>query len=419
MKRVLVTIILVFLGLMLFKWLMPSAEAEQGADTAPIVVLVSIDGYRADYLETYPSPNIRRLASRGVQAEGLIAAHPTKTFPNHYTIVTGLYPANHGIVANVMYDPVFDETFTMSKRHEVENPRWWGGEPLWVTAEKQGVKAGTYFWPGSEAPIKGIRPSYWKRFDGSVPGNKRVDEVLSWLDLAQDERPRFITLYFSDVDSRGHQHGPDTEAVAEAIERVDGHIGRLLEGITSRGLESVVNVILVSDHGMAQTRSDQVIFLDDYINVDDVHVIETTPALMINPVAGQAEQVYAALQDVHPALHVYRKGAYPADWHWEGHRRIPQITAMADEGWSIVTNRAAYERGETTLSEGVHGYDRQLASMQALFIAAGPAFLEGEQVAPFENIHVYPLVTHILSLTPAEVDGNLEAVTHLLQASSR
>ncbi|MEM8485160.1 MAG: ectonucleotide pyrophosphatase/phosphodiesterase [Bacteroidota bacterium] len=418
MKRVLITIILIFFVLMLFNWLMPATESNRMAAEDPIVILVSIDGYRADYLDQYPSPNISALAARGVRAEGMIAAHPTKTFPNHYTIVTGRYPSNHGIVANVMYDPVFDETFTMSKRHEVENPRWWEGEPLWVTAELQGVKSGTYFWPGSEAPIKDVRPSFWKRYDGSVPGNRRVDEILSWLDLDPAERPRFITLYFSDVDAQGHRHGPASGEVEEAIDRVDGYIGRLLDGITSRGLNSAVNVIVVSDHGMAQTSPDKVIFIDEYIDVDDVKIIETTPALMINPVEGQTENVYRALQNAHPALDAHRVGAYPVDWHWEGHRRIPQLVALADEGWSIVTNRAAFESGETMLSEGVHGYDRQLPSMHALFVADGPAFANGKQVPPFENIHVYPLVAHILSLTPTEVDGRLDAVWHLLESTS-
>ncbi len=422
MKRVLTTIILVFLGLMLFRWLMPASDIatdDAGATapgaTEPIVILVSIDGYRADYFDRYPTPNLRKLAQKGVRAAGMIPAHPTKTFPNHYTIVTGLYPSNHGIAANVMYDPVFDETFTMAKRHEVENPRWWEGEPLWVTAEMQGVKSGTYFWPGSEAPIKGVRPSLWKRYNGMVPGNERVDEVLSWLDLDPDERPRFITLYFSEVDSKGHQHGPASDEVAAAIERVDGYIGRLLEGIDDRKLTQYVNMIIVSDHGMAQTSPEKVIFIEDFIDPEDVHIIETTPALMINPKAGKAEEVYSELQDAHPALRVYRRGAYPEDWHWEGHRRIPQMVAMADEGWSIVESRGAYKLGITRLSPGVHGYDRQHLSMHALFIADGPAFVNRKQVAPFENIHVYPLVAHILSLAPAPVDGSLEAVAHLLQ----
>ena len=415
MKKVLIAGVICLALILLFRnasdeVAMPATESQD-----PIVILISLDGFRADYLDTYPTANLSKLVNDGVRARSLIPSHPTKTFPNHYTIVTGLYPSNHGIVANTMYDPVFDETFSLSKREEVENARWWEGEPLWVTAEKQGVRAGTFFWPGSAAPIMDTRPTFWKRYDGSVAGNDRVDEVLSWLDLEEETRPRFITLYFSDVDSQGHQHGTDSKEVVEAIERVDRYIGRLMRGVEARGLDNRVNYIVVSDHGMKNTSTEQVIFLDDYVDTDDFFLTETSPVAMINTRRGKFDEVYAGLKDAHPAMTVYKSSEYPSKWYWNDHRRIPQMVAVADEGWSIVSNRKAFETGIEKIPAGTHGYDRFLPSMQALFIAQGPAFKEGTTVAAFENIHVYPLITHMLELEPASIDGSFDTVSHLLK----
>lgn len=380
-----------------------------------VVILISIDGYRADYLDLYPTPNLTTLVQNGVRAEGLIAAHPTKTFPNHYSIVTGLYPSNHGIVANTMYDAEYDKIFKLSDRAEVENPRWWGGEPLWVTAELQGVRSATYFWPGSEAPIKGKRPMFWKRYDGSIPGNERVDEVLSWMDLPAQTRPRFVTLYFSDVDSQGHEHGPNSPQLVEAIHQVDGYLGRLIKGLADRGLTESTNLVVVSDHGMVAAEDEKLIFLDDYVDMKGVNVLESTPVLMLKEQGVRTTQLFDQLRNVHPALRVYSEEEYPAHWHWTGHRRIPKMVAVADEGWTIVESRAAYEAGNIEIIKGVHGYERNLTSMHALFVASGPDFKTGILVDAFENVHIYPLLSHVLGLKPAESDGSLESVKHLLR----
>lgn len=397
----------------------PAGVSDDAPALPPTVLLISLDGFRYDYLDRYEAPTLKRLAEGGVRASrGMRVSFPTKTFPNHYTTVTGLYPEHHGIIANNMYDPKMDAWFSLSNREAIEDARWWGGEPLWVTAEKQGQIAGTYFWPGSEAAIEGVRPTYWKRFDGRVPGDERVDEVLGWLDLPEAERPTFLTLYFSDVDSEGHRHGPDAPETAAAVARVDGYLARLVAGLEARGLFDAVNLIVLADHGMAATSPERVIVLDDYLDLDDVVVVDRSPVFMARPKAGKAEAVFAALEGAHPHLRVYHREEVPEKWHFRAHYRIPELIAVADEGWSIAPERAWFETHRDRFAGGAHGYDNFLPSMHALFVAHGPAFRRGLEVAPFENVHLYNLMAHILGLRPAPNDGDFDVVRGMLRPGS-
>lgn len=380
----------------------------------PTVILVSLDGFRADYLDRFAPPTLQRLATEGIRSDGLIPSFPSKTFPNHYTIVTGLHPENHGIVSNTMYDPAFDASFSMSNREAVRDARWWGGEPIWVTLEKQGQKSAPLFWVGSEAPIQGVRPSYWLPFDDGMAPNARIRQVMEWLLLPRDRRPTFLTLYFSDVDSKSHRFGPDAEETAQAVSDVDGYLGLLVDQLEQHGLYDQVNIIVTSDHGMASTSSDRVIFLDDFIALDDVDVIDYDPVAMIRPRAGKLESVYAALQQA-PHLSVYKKQETPEALHFRTHRRIPPLIGIAEEGWRISTH-AYFDRNPTRFDGGTHGYDHRLPSMRALFIARGPSFAANTTVGPFANIHVYNLMTAILGVEPAPNDGDLDTVRHLLKA---
>ena len=380
---------------------------------APTVILISLDGFRPDYLDRVEAPTLRRLADEGVRAEAMVPSFPSKTFPNHYTIVTGLYPEHHGIVANTMYDPEFDASFSMGNRAAVRDGRWWGGEPIWVTLEQQGQKSAPFFWPGSEAEIKGTRPSYWLPFDNSMPARARIDSVLAWLELPAKERPTFITLYYSNVDSQGHRHGPDSDEAAQAVRDVDTYIGWLVEGLEARGFYDQVNLIVVADHGMAPTSSERVVFLDDYIALDDVRVVDYDPVAMIRPNEGTLETVYEALKQA-PHVSFYKKEEIPEELHFQAHRRIPPIIGVADEGWRITTHDY-FNRNPGRFDGGAHGYDHRLASMRALFIGRGPAFVEGLTVGPFANIHVYNLMAAILRVEPAPNDGDLDAVEHLLK----
>lgn len=382
-------------------------------DLKPTVILISIDGFRWDYLDKFAPPHLLRLAKSGVRAKAMIPVFPTKTFPNHYSIVTGLYPEHHGIIANTMYDPEFDAKFSLGNRAALQDSRWWEGEPIWVTAEKQQQISGTFFWPGSEAAIAGVRPTYWKVYDDDFPNEARVDQVLAWLELPAAQRPTLITLYFSEVDNAGHRHSPEAPEVKTAVETIDALIGRLCKGLEARRVFNQVNLVVVSDHGMTVTTADRVIYLDDYLDLQQVEVVDWNPILALRP-RGDGNAIYQKLVNAHPHLKVYRKAETPERWRYRQHRRIAPIIGVADDGWTISRHgmRNTLERAYTT---GEHGYDNQLVAMRAFFIAHGPAFKTALTVEPFQNIHVYHLICEILKLQPAPNDGSIDSMRVMLR----
>ena len=386
-------------------------------DLRPTVVLVSLDGFRYDYLEKFNPPTLRRLAGAGVRAKWMIPSFPTKTFPNHYTIATGLYPSNHGLVENNVYD--FGTVFSMSKRAEVQNPRWWLGEPIWVTAEKQGQIAASYFFVGTETMIRGEAPTFWRTYDGDVPPQMRVDKALSWLDLPVEKRPTMITLYFSDVDDAGHAFSPDAEETKYAVWNVDSYVERLWKGLEKRGIEDRVNLIIVSDHGMAPVDLRKTTFLDDHFDFElTERILWTNEIVQIFPKAGRLEEIYAKIKNL-PHVACWRKAEIPERLNYRASPRIAPIVCSSEEGW-ITTSRKRYKDWTADLTDierprGAHGYDNRYQSMQAIFIAHGEAFKKNLVVEPFENVNVYNIMCSILGLTPAKNDGRFETVREMLK----
>jgi predicted AlkP superfamily pyrophosphatase or phosphodiesterase len=406
LRRTRAGLLAILLALLFAPW---QADHLYGDDVKPTVILISFDGWRWDYESMYSAPNLHRLIARGVSAE-LIPSYPSKTFPNHYTIVTGLYPGHHGIVANSVKDPATGRRLTMSNKREVQDPMWWGGEPLWVTLRHASQITAAMFWPGTEAPIQGLRPNFWAPFDERMPGTARVDRVLTWLDLPPDKRPTFITLYIQDVDGAGHNSGPNSMEVRSAVQRADGYLGRLLRGLERRRLTDRVNIVAVSDHGMAETSLDRVVVLDDYIALEDVEVVDINPTLGIFPRPGREDAVYAALTKASPRLKVFRRAETPAQWHYRDHPRIPPIVGVVDEGWQIMVRQTLNQRrlARMTGARGEHGYDPSIArSMRGIFVAAGPAFRIGVTVPAFENINIYDTLSQVLHVAPAANDGDI------------
>lgn len=385
-------------------------------DLKPTVILISLDGFRYDYLEKYNPPVLNKLAREGVRAKWMIPSFPTKTFPNHYTIATGLYPAHHGIVENNVYD--FGTVFTMSKREEVQNPRWWLGEPIWVTAETQGQIAASYFFVGSETLIKGEAPTFRRMYDGDVPPQMRVDKALSWLDLPADQRPTMMTLYFSDTDDAGHAFSPDAEETKYAVLNADSYIERLLKGLEARKIDKKVNIIVVSDHGMASVDLRKTTFLDDYFDFDlTERILWTNEIVQIFPKKGQEDNIYSKIKNL-PRTTCWKKAEIPARLNYQDSPRIAPIVCSTEEGW-LTTSRKRYDDwmkdvADVTKPRGAHGYDNKYQSMQATFIARGEAFKKGYIAEPFENIQVYNLMCNILGLKPAKNDGDFEKIKIIL-----
>jgi len=387
----------------------------QDATFPPTVILISIDGFRPDYLYRYGdySPNLIFLSNTGVLAEHLIPCFPTKTFPNHYTIVTGLYPESHGIVANRFYDPIFNETFNAFGPDSTEG-KWWNGEPIWVTNQLQKHKSATCFWPGSEALIDNLRPTYWLAYNESMPYGERVSQILSWLDLPKEQRPNFLALYFEIVDSYGHAYGPYSPLLGKAIQIVDEAIGELIFGLRNRSLFGQVDLIICSDHGMAQISENRTIFVDQHVNMEELTVVDYSPVLQVIPMKGKEAAVFNALNNTHPNLTAYMKEAILDRWFYNDSQRIAPIIAVADDGWVIITNTTAFNQSKSSYNGGDHGYDNILPSMQAFFIGNGPHFKNSYISPPFSNLHLYSLMCYILGLQPAPNNGTIDAIMEIL-----
>ncbi|KAL3535625.1 hypothetical protein ACH5RR_004086 [Cinchona calisaya] len=378
----------------------------------PVVLLISSDGFRFGYQFKTNTPNIHRLINNGTEAElGLIPVFPTLTFPNHYSIVTGLYPAYHGIVNNYFTDPKTGEFFSM-RSHE---PKWWLGEPLWETVANHGLKAATYFWPGSEV-LKGFwncPANYCMQYDGSVPFEDRVDTILSYFDLPSDDMPVFMTLYFEDPDHQGHKVGPDDPEITEAVARIDKLIGRLVDGLEKRGVFEDVSIIMVGDHGMVGTCDKKLIFLDDlasWIEIPKEWVQSYSPLLAIRPPSGiSSKDVVAKMNEGLLSdkvgngnrLKVYLKEELPGRLHYSNSDRIPPIIGLIEEGFKVEQTKLRKQE-----CGGAHGYDNAIFSMRTIFIAHGPQFARGRKVPSFENIQIYNLVTTILNIQGAPNNGS-------------
>lgn len=383
-------------------------------DSAPRVLLVSIDGFRADYADRGYSPTLSALAAEGVQAQGMQPSFPSLTFPNHYTLVTGKYPDHHGLVDNAMFVPELGR-FTLSKRDAVGDGRWWEqADPIWVTAERQGARTATLFWPGSEASIHGVRPSEWRLYDGDLSYDARVDQVLQWLDRPAEQRPRFMTLYFEAVDTAGHYDGPDSPETNQAIAQVDAALARLVAGMKAHGQYDNVNLIVLADHGMASTPAEQRILLDKLFDPAYANIVSTGAISGIIPAPGHERDVEKALLRTHEHMQCWRKQALPAALHYGGNDRVPPLFCMAQVGWLIERNAAsALHHGKPLLGE--HGFDNADPAMRALFVAHGPAFKRGVTVPVFPNVDVYPLMTHVLGIQGEPGDGRLDDVKDMLR----
>ena len=392
----------------------PTGPRETRHAQVPLI-LVSLDGVRPEYLQRGLTPTLRRLARTGVAARGMRPSYPSLTFPNHYSIVTGLRPDRHGIVANRMRDAELGE-FTMENRAAVGDGRWWGGVPLWVSLHRVGVRTAAMFWPGTEADVLGVRPHWWYRFDYKVNMDTRVDRVLAWMALPEAERPRLITLYFEHVDAAGHYYGPDSTEVDQTLRKVDRALAKLVRGL--RDQNSVANLVIVSDHGMEATSEQRLVIVDDYIDPAKIEINEYGALLMATPLRGFEQEAASALVGQHKHMQCWPKAELPPRWHHGSHPRVAPISCQLETGWYAITRERLHnQKGKISL--GKHGYDPELASMHAIFIANGPDFAVGKRLDVFDNVDVYPLLAKLLDVAPVENDGDPTALESALREATR
>lgn len=404
------------LGLIFCAWLLGGCQTKPAQRTAKppgdLVILLSLDGFRWDYLSLHEAPTLARLAAGGVHAERMNPSFPSKTFPNHYTLVTGLRPESHGIVANWFWDPALGEMFGMNKTEE----KWWiGGEPIWITAERQGVRSACFFWPGSETPHQGLAASRFKPFDKKLTSAQRVDGLLAWLDVPPAERPRLSTLYFDLVDDTGHKYGPTAPETAAAIREADAAVARLLAGLSARGLGDKTNLVIVSDHGMSECSPDQVVFFEDLMDTSLVQIESNGPNGGVRPKdPAQTAAILAGIRaKAPPQLKAYLRSEVPARLHYRANDRIPPIVLICDDHWNIET-KVGWGAKRLVYSKGTHGWDPATTNMGAFFVAHGPAFRRGVRIGAFDNIHVYPLLCSLLGVQPARNDGDDRLVREVL-----
>lgn len=400
--------------------LAPAMAADHGPNSPGqmakhYVILVSLDGFRWDYARHYGATNVLALESQGASApEGMIPSYPSVTFPNHFTLVTGLYPEHHGIVENTFYDPARRQVYSYLDVSTVTDGSWYGGTPLWVVAEEQGMRTACFFWPGSEAEIQGERPSFYTKYDSKYPNEKRVEQVLAWLKLPETQRPHFITLYFSITDSRGHEYGPESQQEAEAVHEVDADIGKLVQGV--RALQLPVDFVVVADHGMAQAPL-------KWINLNehglDLSLLEKYEGAELYARSdADAEKIFESMKPGTSEYKVYRRADLPKRLHFDSNARAGDPVIVATGAYAI---RVKDDPAKPQPNPGEHGFDpAAVPQMKALFVAAGPDIRAGATVPPFENVNVYPLIAKILgldihALKTGPIDGKLSVLQGILK----
>ncbi|MCX6255344.1 MAG: ectonucleotide pyrophosphatase/phosphodiesterase [Bacteroidia bacterium] len=407
MKRVIYLLVAIIVLILI---VLPGFRKDSRNPFQNYVVLVSLDGFRWDYNKLYFTPNLDKLAKDGVNAERMISSFPTVTFPNHYTIATGLYPDHHGIINNSFPAPDLGLFYRMGDRTAVENPAFYEGEPVWVTAEKQGVRSASFFWVGSEAPVGGMHPSYWEKYDETVTYEARIDTVIKWLGYPPQKRPELITLYFDEPDATSHDFGPVSPETGKVVEQLDSLIGVLRTKLSALPYAKKINLILLSDHGMASVSSDKYINLKSLVPYRMIASISGgNPVYLINPSEGKKDSVLYLINKAR-GLRAWSKSQLPSKWHYGSNPRIPGIVVVADSSWSIGTRPDG-----SSIGGGAHGYDNYNSDMFSIFYAAGPSFKKNYKFKELNNTDIYNLICRILVIKPAKNDGNPANIKGLLR----
>lgn len=396
MKRLILTLVLV--GIFL------SSHSQE----KPYLVVLSLDGLRWDYTDKAATPTLDSIARHGVRAESVKPAFPSLTFPNHYSMATGLYPDHHGIVHNSFYDPATNKYYRIDDRIAVEDGSFYQGEPIWATAEKQGITTASYYWVGTEALIGGIQPTYWKRYDEQIPFSDRIDTVISWLSLPEERRPHLVLFYYHEPDGLGHTYGPESSEVKDCIHELDSMVGVLCHKLNTLPAAGSINLAVTSDHGMQPLSESNAIKAYKYLKKKWFSEIQGyNPVVNLQFRAGYEEKAMKALEKI-PHTTSWGHENIPESLHYGTNPRTLDATLQADSGYTLVMKKGG------NISKGAHGYDPENRNMHAIFYAIGPAFKKDYSQPSFENVDLVPLFGWILGLDLAPTDGIFQRVEGML-----
>lgn len=404
-KRFSLIVVLVFVFVANFK-----AKSQDTLNNDKYVIVLSMDAFRWDYNTMAPVPNLDSIARVGVRAEYLKPAFPTLTFPNHYTLATGLYPDHHGIVMNNFYDDSLGLVYRIGDRSVVEDSRFYGGEPIWITAQKQGLKTASFFWVGSEAPVKGLHPTYWKKYDNNISYESRIDTIIMWLQKPEIDRPRLIMCYFDQPDGIGHEYGPGSPELNKMVTYLDSLVGVFTQKVNALPIGDKINFIVLSDHGMSATSSDRLIDLSTTIKrewIDRSH--GGSPVFVVKAKDNCTDSILNALTSV-KNLKAWKTSELPQQYNFGKNPRTMDILILANNGWSI-----SWGRKKSDYNGGAHGFDNNEKDMQAIFYAAGPDFKNGYLHHSFEGVDIYSLLAYLLNIKPEKTDGNLLNTIEMLK----
>ncbi len=408
MKKLLIPLLLLLVSIFSFNSCNNNKTKPSTED--PYLIMLSLDGFRWDYCEKANTPTFDSLKKAGSKAHSLKPCFPTKTFPNHYSMVTGLYPDNHGIVMNDFYATDLEREYSIRDRKAVGDGEFYGGKPIWNVAEENNIKSASLFWVGSSANVNNMRPSYWSSYFVGLSLDSRIDSLVNWLSLPAEKRPHLILWYYLEPDNIGHYHGPDSPELNQEIEKLDSFVGDFFTAMRKLPIFNKLNFIVTSDHGMSQLSPEREVFLDDFIDTNDIAFVNGgNPIMNIKAKEGNIEKVYNSLNSANTHFKVWKHGELPSELHYGNNIRTQDMTIVADSGWSIGWSWKNY------LGGGTHGFDNKNKDMHAIFFAAGPAFKENYMHPTFNNIDIYPLVGEVLNIKMPKSDGNKENILGLLK----
>lgn len=389
----------------------PGRKNSQEQQDKPYVILISADGFRYDYAEKFNAAHLLAFANEGVRASSMIPSFPSVTYPNHYALATGLYPAHHGIVQNIFYDREMKRYYNSSSK-TTEEAIWYDGIPLWVLAEQQHMLAANFYWVGSSTPIKNTYATYYYQHNNKIPIHNRIQAVQNWLKLPADKRPHLITFYLPQVDDAGHHFGPNSPEVGKTVRFIDSAIYELTRAVNATGLK--INYIFVSDHGMTEPDTQHPLPTPAALDTSKFFISgDRSVVELIAKKPDDIQKTYQALKKEGGDFDVYLRENLPPHLHSsksdDHYNRIGDIILLPH--WPKLFN--LYSR---KLDRGQHGYDpATVKDVHAIFYAWGPAFKPHTEIAPFPNVDIYPMVTQILGLTYTDkIDGTKELANKVL-----